>query len=173
MLTRPTPPHPYDFLPALPELKVVSEDVRHGDRLSEAQLASGGNVSPALAWEPGPEGTASYAVTCFDPDAPTPGGVWHWVLADIPPHVHGLPAGGEPGAGRELLNDLGSLGFAGAAPPPGDREHRYIFAVHALGVAELPVDERTPAALVGFHLTVNSLARGTITGLARTAEQSR
>lgn len=172
MLTRATPPHPYDFLPALPELKVVSDDVRHGDRLSGAQLALGGNVSPALAWEPGPEGTASYAVTCFDPDAPTPGGVWHWVLADIPANVHSLPAGGEPGAGRELLNDLGSLGFAGAAPPPGDREHRYIFAVHALGVAELPVDERTPAALVGFHLTVNSLARGTITGLARTAEQS-
>ncbi|MFG2879514.1 YbhB/YbcL family Raf kinase inhibitor-like protein [Streptomyces sp. NPDC048337] len=173
MLDRATPPDPYDFLPPLPELKVVSDDVRHGERLSEAQLASGGNTSPALAWEPGPEGTASYAVTCFDPDAPTPGGVWHWVLADIPPHVHSLPTGGEPGAGRILRNDLGSLDFVGAAPPPGDREHRYIFAVHALGVAELPVDEQTPAALAGFHLTVNSLARGTITGLAHTVAQSQ
>ncbi|MFJ4779248.1 YbhB/YbcL family Raf kinase inhibitor-like protein [Streptomyces sp. NPDC088762] len=167
-MNRPTPPDPYDFLPPLPPLKLTSDDVRHGERLSEAQLAAGGNTSPALAWEPGPEGTASYAVTCFDPDAPTPGGVWHWVLADIPPHVHSLPAGGEPGAGRILRNDLGSLEFVGAAPPAGDREHRYIFAVHALGVAELPVDEQTPAPLVGFHLTVNSLARGTITGLART-----
>ncbi|MFF9343121.1 MULTISPECIES: YbhB/YbcL family Raf kinase inhibitor-like protein [unclassified Streptomyces] len=167
-MTRPTPPDPYAFLPAVPALAVDSADVRPGARLAEAQLAAGGNTSPAIGWEPGPEGTASYAVTCIDPDAPTPGGVWHWVVADIPAHVTALPAGGGDGLGRTLRNDLGSLDYVGAAPPPGDREHRYVFAVHALGVAELPVDEQTPAALTGFHLTVNTLARGTVTGLART-----
>ncbi|MFD0379148.1 YbhB/YbcL family Raf kinase inhibitor-like protein, partial [Streptomyces sp. NPDC127112] len=160
MLTRPTPPNPYDFLPELPELKVVSDDVRDGDRLSEAQLASGGNLSPALSWEPGPEGTASYAVTCFDPDAPTPGGVWHWILADIPPHVHGLPAGGEPGTGRELLNDLGSLGFVGAAPPAGDREHRYIFAVPPPGGGGGPGAPPTPPAPRGVPPTGVNQAPG-------------
>nr|WP_063746439.1 YbhB/YbcL family Raf kinase inhibitor-like protein [Streptomyces sp. SID8379] len=167
-MKRSVPPDPYAFLPELPSLRLLSDDVEEGGSLAGAHFLEGGNVSPALAWGPGPEGTVSYAVTCFDPDAPTPGGVWHWILADLPAHVLGLPAGGEPGIGRALRNDLGTVGYAGAAPPPGDRAHRYIFAVHALSVAELPVDEGTPAALTGFHLTLNSLARGTFTAHART-----
>lgn len=169
MLERAKPPDPYDFLPPVPALLVASPDVRHQEPLAKAQLGSGANISPVLKWEEGPEGTASYAVTCFDPDAPTPGGVWHWVLVDIPADVRALKADTGDSVGRVLRNDLGSLRFEGAAPPPGDREHRYIFSVHALCVRELPVDEQTPAALTGFHVTVNSLARGSVTGLAHTA----
>lgn len=169
-LDRSTPPDPYDFLPPVPALRVNSDSVRDGQPLTGAQLGGGAgdNQSPALSWEAGPEGTASYAVSCFDPDAPTPGGVYHWVRIDIPADVLELAAGAAADApGRPVRNDLGSLQYEGAAPPPGDRAHRYIYVVHALGVASLAdVDDSTPAALTGFHVTVNSLARGCITGLA-------
>ncbi|PPI21474.1 YbhB/YbcL family Raf kinase inhibitor-like protein [Rathayibacter sp. AY1B1] len=162
-LARSTPPHPLDFLPATAPLEVSSDDVTDGERLAEAQ--GSGDTSPSLRWGAGPEGTQSYAVTVFDPDAPTLGGIHHWVLVDIPKEVTELAAG-TTDVGRPALNDLGSLAYAGAAPPPGDRPHRYLFTVHALGVPTLPVDESTPASLVGFHLTVNTLARGSLTALA-------
>jgi len=94
--------------------------------------------------------------------------VWHWLLVDIPASVLSLPAGAgtdSPVVGRPLLNDLGSRAFEGAEPPPGDREHRYVFSVHALGVDRLPVPEGASAAVAGFFVTVNSLARGHITAL--------
>jgi len=167
-LGRAIPPNPFDFLPPVPELHVTSTDVSDGERLASAQRGgnSGGNVSPALAWESGPDGTASYAVGCFDPDAPTPGGVWHWLVVDIPADVRELPPGVDGGQGRSVLNDLGTTRYEGAAPPPGDREHRYIYTVFALGVDHLDVEVKTPAPLTGFHLTVNSVARGSVTGLA-------
>ncbi|AZZ50457.1 YbhB/YbcL family Raf kinase inhibitor-like protein [Rathayibacter rathayi] len=161
--TRSTPPHPLGFLPAAAPLEVFSDDMIDGERLADAQAS--GSISPSLRWSTGPEGTQSYAVTVFDPDAPTLGGIHHWVLVDIPKDVTELIAG-STGVGRPSLNDLGSLAYAGAAPPPGDRVHRYLFTVHALGVTSLPVDESTPASLVGFHLTINTLARGSLTALA-------
>jgi Raf kinase inhibitor-like YbhB/YbcL family protein len=167
------PPIPYDYLPPAPELTVTSDDIEHSKRLPEAHVAdimgaTGDNVSPHLQWSGAPGETQSYAVTCFDPDAPTGSGFWHWIVFDIPATVTELPRGAgtdpsklPPGA-TQARNDVGDIGYIGAAPPPGHGEHRYVFAVHALGVPTLGLDENATPALVGFNLTFNTLARGVI-----------
>jgi hypothetical protein len=129
----------------------------------------GGNLSPDLSWERGPQGTASYALACFDIDAPTPSGIWHWLLIDVPANVLNLPTGAgteSPAAGRPLVNDLGLRSYEGAAPPPGDRDHRYVFSVQALSVDRLPVPEVASASVAGFFMTMNTLARGLLIALA-------
>ncbi len=169
------PPSPYDFLPPVPSLTVASNDFRDGDVLPDAHVAdvtmglSGENVSPHLRWDDGPEGTDSYAVTCFDPDAPTGSGFWHWVMFDIPRTVTELPRGagsgameGKPNGALQARNDTGQLGYVGAAPPSGHGDHRYMFAVHAVGKPSLGLDESATPAYVGFNLTFNTLARGLI-----------
>jgi Raf kinase inhibitor-like YbhB/YbcL family protein len=163
------PPIPYDFLPEVPALTVDSDDVRDGERLPEAQVfddwgMTGGNLSPHLRWSGAPEGTRSFAVTCFDPDAPTGSGFWHWLLYDLPADLTELPAGAgsaDAELGAHARNDFGSPAYGGAAPPPG-WPHRYLFAVHALGVESLGLGPDTPAAVVGFNITANTLARGFI-----------
>ena len=167
-------PLPYDHLPPVPDLEVASDDLDHGDRLPDAHVAdvmgcTGDNQSPHLSWSDAPEGTQSFAVTCFDPDAPTGSGFWHWVVFDIPADVSELPRGagsgekaGLPAGAKHARNDLGANEYIGSAPPPGHGEHRYVFAVHALGVPTLGVDESATPALVGFNLTFNTLARGVI-----------
>ncbi|MFI6541539.1 YbhB/YbcL family Raf kinase inhibitor-like protein [Nonomuraea sp. NPDC050547] len=161
------PPIPYDFLPEVPALTVESDDVHDGERLAEAHVfdhwgMTGGNQSPHLRWSGAPEGTRGYAVTCYDPDAPTGSGFWHWLLFDIPADVTELPAGAgaaDTKAGVHARNDFGTKAYGGAAPPPG-HPHRYLFAVHALSVESLGLDPDTPAAVVGFNITANTLARG-------------
>ncbi|PZG17945.1 YbhB/YbcL family Raf kinase inhibitor-like protein [Spongiactinospora gelatinilytica] len=168
------PPIPYDFLPQVPTLTVESDDVRDGERMSDAHVfddwgSTGQNISPHLRWSPGPEGTKSYAVTCYDPDAPTGSGFWHWLAFDIPADVTELPRGasgsvatkGLPQGTVESRNDYNRAMYGGAAPPPG-YPHRYLFAVHALGVEKLGLDPETPPAAVGFNITANTLARGYI-----------
>ena len=168
------PPLPYDHLPPVPELDVTSDDLEDGARLPDAHVAdimgcTGGNQSPHLSWSGAPEGTQSFAVTCFDPDAPTGSGFWHWVVFDLPPSTTELPRGagsgdqaGLPAGAIHARNDAGGLEYIGMAPPEGHGEHRYVFAVHALGVPTLGVDEGAPPALVGFNLTFNTLARGVV-----------
>jgi len=175
MPQRPRPPLPYDFLPRVPPLTVTSADISDGGRMPDAHLADsmgmkGGNLSPQLGWSGIPDGTESFAVTCYDPDAPTGSGFWHWVLFDIPSSVHELPraAGsgqmdGLPAEAKHSRNDAGYHGYTGAAPPPGDGDHRYVFAVHALGIPTLELDETASPAYVGFNLTFNTLARGLLT----------
>lgn len=158
-------------------LSLTSTSFNDGDYLKADHVLSenfgfgcaGGNVSPQLSWSGAPEGTRSFAVTCYDPDAPTGSGFWHWVVANIPADVTSLDAGasgkGMPKGALETRTDTGQTGYAGPCPPEGDHPHRYIFTVHAVKVDALPVEADTPAAVVGFQLHFNTLEKATLMGL--------
>jgi hypothetical protein len=169
-LDRPVKPDPYDLLPAVALFSVTSDDVTHGQPLKDDQVAEHGNTSPQLSWSGAPEGTKSYTVTCFDPDAPTPSGFWHWAVVDLPPDVTSLDAGaGAPGASLPgsafmLKNDGGVVGFMGAAPPPGDQVHRYYFVVHAVTEDSLGIDGDASFAVMSFNLAFKTAGRAIITG---------
>ena len=169
--SRPPAPDPYAQLPAVPGFTLTSTDLVDGDPMPAAHVAAEGDRSPALAWSGFPAGTRSFVVSCFDPDAPTPAGFWHWTLADVPATVTSLPTGagapdgsGVPDGAFHVRHDGGGPGYTGAAPPAGDRPHRYVFAVHALDVERLGVDSSATPAYVGFNLAFHTLARGVLRG---------
>lgn len=164
------PPNPYDFLPELPSFTVESDDIAHGGELSTDHvhtMSGGDNISPELHWSGFPEETKSFTVTCYDPDAPTVSGFWHWIVFDIPASVTSLPRGagsgdfsGLPAGAVQARNDYGTQDFGGAAPPPGHGPHRYIFTVSAVDQDKLgPGADATPA-FVGFNLFMHAIARG-------------
>ncbi|HVV09703.1 YbhB/YbcL family Raf kinase inhibitor-like protein [Amycolatopsis sp.] len=170
------PPNPYDFLPAVPGFTVRSNDVADGETLAAPHLSGifgvpgGEDRSPHLAWEGFPAETKSFAVTCYDPDAPTASGFWHWAVFNIPASVTELPTGagdangsGLPSGAVTLTNDGGVKQFLGAAPPPGHGPHRYYFVVHAVGVESLDIPAEATPAFLGFNLFSHTLARATIT----------
>src|ERR1700677_5215000 len=166
------PPLPYDFMPPIPSFALRSDNVADGEMMTSNQLFSGfgmtgKNISPSLSWSGFPESAASFAVTCFDPDAPTGSGFWHWVVLDIPASVTelnknaaGTGGDGLPEGAFHVRNDYGAKDFGGAAPPAGDPPHRYVFAVHALDVDTLGVDAEFSPAVAGFNLRSHTIARG-------------
>ena len=169
-LDRPVTPDPYDLLPQVPSFTVTSADLADGQPLSEDQVNAHGDSSPQLSWSEVPEGTKSFTVTCFDPDAPTPSGFWHWVLVDLPADVTSLDAGAGaegatlPGGAFMCRNDGGTHAFMGAAPPEGDQVHRYYFVVHAVREETLGVDADASPAVVSFNLAFKTAGRAILHG---------
>ena len=159
--------------------KVVSDSFKDGDYLGKDHVMSadfgfgcaGGNTSPHLKWSGAPEGTKSFAITCYDPDAPTGSGFWHWLVVNIPPNVTELAlgagsAGGKMPAGSlQTRTDCGKPGYAGPCPPEGDHPHRYLFTVFAVSKDQIEVGADTSAAVVGFNLNFATLAKASIMGL--------
>lgn len=145
-------------------LTLTSNDITDGGVLPDTQVKAKGDTSPHLKWSGAPEGTKSYAVTCYDPDAPTGSGFWHWTVANIPANVTELPTGGPvPSGAVEGRTDYGPAGFGGAAPPAGHGPHRYIFTVFAVDVEKLDVTPDNSGAVFGFNLHFHTLAKATIT----------
>lgn len=170
MLDRPIAADPYTLLPKVKAFALSSDDMSDGNPMPAAHAFAGDNISPHLRWSDAPSGTKSYVVTCFDPDAPTPSGYWHWVVVNVPASVTGLSTGAGREDGSELPsgafhchNDNGIHGYSGAAPPSGDRVHRYFFVVHAVDVEKLDVDENTSPAVVSFNLAFHTLGRAILT----------
>jgi Raf kinase inhibitor-like YbhB/YbcL family protein len=172
-LNRPEAQDPYEKLPRVETFKVASPDVAHGQPMA-GQFAYNGahdaarNVSPQLSWSGFPAGTKSFAVTCFDPDAPTPSGFWHWAIVDLPVSTTELAAGAGsadallPGKAFHLRNDYGSKDYGGPFPPEGDRPHRYYFVVHAVDVETLGVGADASPAVLSFNLAFHTLARALV-----------
>jgi Raf kinase inhibitor-like YbhB/YbcL family protein len=165
--------NPYASLPDLPTFSLASDDVTDGQPLAQAQVsgilgAGGGDVSPHLRWSGAPAATQSYAVTVFDPDAPTVSGFWHWAVFNLPASADGLAsnasAAGLPEDAIQLRNDGGTVGYVGAAPPPGHGTHHYWITVHALDVPNLDVPTEGSIAYLGANLFAHSIARATVVG---------
>lgn len=168
-LQRATAPDPHDLLPEAPPFSVESDDVQDGkpQPVAHAHASAGGeNVSPHLRWSGFPEETKSFAVTCYDPDAPTGSGFWHWSVFNLPAETTELPTGaspdGLPAGAVEVRNDYGESGYGGAAPPAGDIAHRYVYTVFAVDVEQLDIPKEASPAYVGFNLTFHTLARAAI-----------
>lgn len=155
--------------------ELSSPELKPNQKMPKAQEfngfgCTGDNLSPALAWKNPPKGTKSFALTVYDPDAPTGSGWWHWVVYNIPADATSLPAGAgvkTPLANGILQgrNDYGAQAFGGACPPQGDKPHHYIFTVYALKVDKLDVPADASPALIGFTLHGATITKAKFTAL--------
>jgi Raf kinase inhibitor-like YbhB/YbcL family protein len=154
------------------DLSSPDPEVKNGKPMPKAQEyrgfgCNGDNLSPELVWKDAPDGTKSFAVTVYDPDAPTGSGFWHWIVYDIPATATGLPAAAIkstlPTGAKLGRNDFGERNYSGACPPSGDRAHHYIFTVHALKVEKLNVPEDASAALIGYNIIANRIGLAKMT----------
>ena len=172
-LNRPVAPDPYALLPAVPAFTLRSEDVTDGAPLPDAATNTprGDNVSPQLSWSGFPPETVSFAVSCFDPDAPGASGWWHWTVLGLPVSITSLARGagrpdgrGLPAGTVQLRGDDGVAGYVGAAPPPGDQVHHYYFVVHALDTDRLGLAADTPPGAASTALVFHTIARAVLVG---------
>jgi Raf kinase inhibitor-like YbhB/YbcL family protein len=155
---------------------LTSPDIKQGGRIADEQVfdgwdCTGKNLSPALSWSGAPKGTKSFAVSVYDPDAPTGSGFWHWSVANIPGDATGLPKGAGdakgsnlPAGALQVRNDFSATGYGGPCPPKG-KPHHYVVTVSALDVEKLDVDQNASPAVVGFYVHAHTLAKATLTGL--------
>jgi Raf kinase inhibitor-like YbhB/YbcL family protein len=160
-------------------LTLTSPDLQEGGTIGSEHVitgfgCTGGNTSPALSWSGAPAGTKSFAVSMFDPDAPTGSGFWHWVVFNIPPGTTSFAKGAGnlkkklmPKGAIQSRTDFGTPGYGGPCPPAGDKPHRYQITVFAVDVDKLPFakNKDASAAMVGFDLHFHTLAKTTLTGL--------
>ena len=154
-----------------------STDAHAGQQMAVAQVFSGmgctgQNISPELSWHGAPSAARSFAVTIYDPDAPTGSGWWHWVVYNIPAKTMKLAAGAGaahstslPAGAKQGNTDFGTPGYGGPCPPKGDAPHHYIFTVYALDAASLDIPAGATAANVGFNLHAHTIAKATFTAL--------
>ena len=167
---RPLAPNPYEMLPPVPGFTVESAEFVEGAPIPVELTGEGSDTSPSLRWHGFPEETKSFAVSCFDPDAPTPAGFWHWTVLGLDPDQTELEldAGKDdislPAGAFNLRNDLSEHAYTGPMPPEGDRPHRYFFAVHALDTDELNLDRDASATAAAFTILPHTLARGVLVG---------
>lgn len=168
---------PYADLPQVAEFELTSDDITSGEPLDTAQasgamgIEGGKDESPQLSWSGFPEGTKSFAVTVYDPDAPTASGFWHWAVCNVPVTTTDLPAGAGmqastllPDGALQLRNDAGFMGFVGASPPEGHGPHHYHVVVHAVDVETLDIPEEATPAYLGFNLFSHTLGRARLIG---------
>ncbi|MGD1900602.1 MAG: YbhB/YbcL family Raf kinase inhibitor-like protein [Phormidesmis sp.] len=156
------------------EFNLTSTTISEGETLTNAHIfegfgCEGENQSPQLSWTGAPEGTKSFAINVYDPDAPTGSGWWHWNVVNIPAATNAISQNASadtnlPTGAIEIRNDYGTIGFGGACPPP-DKVHRYIFTVYALGTESLELPENPSNALVGFMIRTNMLGSASITAV--------
>ena len=154
---------------------LVAPDLASRGRVTAAHVfngmgCAGQNISPTLQWSNPPAGTKSFAVTAYDPDAPTGSGWWHWVMYNIPSTATALPAGAgngrnAPRGSAQGTTDFGTKGYGGPCPPVGDAPHHYIFTLFALKVDRLDLPGNATAAMVGFNLNANKLGTARVTSL--------
>ncbi|KYH45014.1 YbhB/YbcL family Raf kinase inhibitor-like protein [Branchiibius sp. NY16-3462-2] len=164
-LDRPQAPDPYARMPKVPPFTLTSTDITGGEPLDKDFSVDGANVSPQLSWSGFPAETKSFVVSCYDPDAPTPDGYWHWTLVDVPASVTSLERGAAvPDGAFELKSSGGTPGFEGAGPPEGDVPHRYFFVVHAVGEESLGVDDSVTPTVVAFNLAFKAIGRAVLVG---------
>ena len=130
---------------------------------------TGENTSPQLSWENAPKGTKSFAITVYDPDAPTGSGWWHWLIFDIPTNINELVANAgnieaklAPKGAIQSVTNYGTQGFGGACPPEGHGLHQYIFTIYALKTNSLGLNAETNPAIVGYYLHNNTIAKASI-----------
>ena len=160
-------------------LVLNSNSFKEGETLATEHILSanygfgtdGGNKSPHFAWSGVPDGTRSFALSCFDPDAPTGSGFWHWVVVNIPAGTTELKldagsakSGLLPKGALQTRTDFGKPGYGGPCPPEGHGPHRYQFTLFAVKQEALPVNADTSAAIIGFQLHFNTIEKATLTG---------
>lgn len=159
------------------DFSIQSPQIKPGATINNQQVfagfgCSGENQSPELSWSKGPEGTKSYALMVYDPDAPTGSGWWHWVMFNIPANVHQLAINaGDPSkniapkGSVQSRTDFNKPGYGGPCPPKGDKAHRYNFTIYALNTDKLPLDENAPGAMVGYYVQSHKIAEAQLQGM--------